>query len=278
MESLLAIRNRIATIDSLIKATNAMKIVSTAKLSRLNNLNKFSMDCAKILFEMLSFLLGDLLFSHSLETNHYLFPNPNGKRLVLIFSADQGFCGNFNHSIIAEAKKIVSLDNNDIIKIFGKKAASISKNNLVQIKNKSSIDAFSREVGQIILEHLQNHDISEIVVISSRFKNILSQEAKSTVIFPFPIKTGFVQYIETDNDDKRELLEDLFRAYMNKLFISIITEHSVSEFSARVISMDNSVKNAKDMSKDLGIMYNKMHQAKITKELIEIVASIESAV
>lgn len=273
MENLKAIKDRIGTVESIIKATNAMKMVATVKLSRINSVNGYSKDCCKRLFDMLSLIIGNMVFDQKLDNNSWLLPEKDGRPLILIMSTNQGFCGGFNQSVAEEAGKVLSSHKEPIIKIFGKKAAFLSPSSLVEIEDRFNIQQFSSEVAEIVVKHLKNDKISKIIVVSGRFKNVLVQHAEPTEIFPFKIEAK-PEYVKTDGNEM-ELAENLFEMYIKKLCNALISEHIVSELSARTMAMDNSVRNAKDMFRSLSMMYNRSRQAKITQELTEIVSSME---
>lgn len=273
MENLKVIKDRIGTVESIIKATNAMKMVSTIKLAHINNINKFSKDCYEKLFEMLSMVVGNMKFEQKLEDSSWLVQKKDGRPLILIISTNQGFCGSFNQSIMEQARKSLSSDDNPIIKIFGRKAAGLSPSSLVEIQDRFDIQKFSEKVCEIVINYLKNDIISKVVVVSGHFKNALVQKAETVQIFPFKIEET-PKYVKVEGDEML-LAESLFEAYIKKLFNAIITEHIMSELSARTMAMDNSVRNAKDMFKSLIMMYNRSRQAKITQELIEIISSIE---
>jgi F-type H+-transporting ATPase subunit gamma len=271
MENLSLIKTRISTIESVIKAMDAMKMVSTVKLARINPPRE-AKDCAQVLFDMLSMVIGNMSFDQVLDKSHWVFPQNNGKALILIFSADQGFCAGFNQDISEFARKVISKYNDPIIKVFGKKAASISQSELIPITNRIDFHAFARVVNGIMKDHLITRKVSEVVVVSSRFVNVMSQKAFSQQIFPFEVKET-PGYVKLENVPS---IDALFEMYMGTLLHGIIVEHITSELSARVMAMDNSVRNAKDVVKSLNVLYNSVRQAKITRELTEIVASMES--
>jgi F-type H+-transporting ATPase subunit gamma len=271
MENLSLIKTRTNTIESVIKAMDAMKMVSTVKLARITP-PRGAKDCAKILFEMLSRVVSNMLFDQVLDESHWIFPKSNGRTLVLILSADQGFCAGFNQDVTEFARKIASSYNDPIIKIFGKKAASICHEGLVPIKNRADFSAFAQVMNDIIKDHLVNHEVSSIITVGSEFVNVVTQRAFTEQIFPFDV-AKIPGYVKLENMPS---IDALFEMYMSALLHGIIVEHITSELSARVMAMDNSVRNAKDMVKSLNMLYNSVRQAKITRELTEIVASMES--
>ena len=294
MDNLKTIKNRIKTVDSIIKATNAMKMVSTVKLAKVNNSNKFSKESAGYLFTMLSKVAKEALFEQSLDANFWL-KRTTGKTLVIILSTEQGFCGSFNQFISECSQKTIKQNTGAFVEIFGKKASHIPFNKAV-LKNKYAITdrfdikATSNMLSKLVLDYVINHGVFNVFVISGEFKNVLVQRAKSTQIFPIDSVVSSTdplvskadsreqeaeeQYTEIEGN-KQKVIEEIFYMYLTKLFTALVTEHLLSELSARTMAMDNSVKNAKDMFEKLSTLYNRIRQAKITQELTEIVSSIE---
>jgi F-type H+-transporting ATPase subunit gamma len=276
MENLKSVKDRMHTVDSLIKTTNAMKMVSTVKMAKFGNVCRFSRECAEKLFEMLSFVLGNLIFEEKLEDDHWLLPKSgrNGKILVLVLSASRGFCGSFNYSVINEASKLISHNKNCNIKIFGKKAATVAPKEVIGIEDWFDISSFSKKIYEIIIDNLKNNMISKIIIVSGKYKNSLVQKAEGSTIFPFHIEK-IPRYVKVD-ENEIEVAEQLFQSYMTKLLNTVIVNHINAELAARVMAMDNSVRNAKDMYTNLNMIYNRSRQAKITQELAEIVNSMDS--
>ena len=278
MENLKSIKDRIGTVESIVKATNAMKMVSTVKLAKINNKNKYSKLCSEKLLFMLENIAGDIFFNYDIDKNHWLF-RKNGKTLVLFMSTDQGFCGSFLTSLFEEVSRVVELNKECIVKYTGKKSVSVfGAENQIIVDSRYDIESHSKIVCDFVVDNIKNNGVSKVVVVSGRFKNVMVQKAESMEIFPVisEYKDNFKNYYVKTDSDKFKLAEEVFEMYMKKLFTGIITEHLVSELSARTMAMDNSVRNAKDMHADLGVLYNRLRQAKITQELTEIVSSIES--
>ncbi|MDR2074641.1 MAG: F0F1 ATP synthase subunit gamma [Holosporales bacterium] len=275
MENLKSVKDRMHTVDSLIKTTNAMKMVSTVKMAKFGNVCKFSRECAEKLFEMLSLVLGNLIFEEKLEDDHWLLSkNKNGKILVLVLSASRGFCGAFNNSVINEANKLISHNKNCKIKIFGKKAAVVAPTEVIDIEDWFNIQSFSNKIYEIIMDNLTSDRISRIMIVSGKHKNSLVQKAEASSVFPLSIEK-IPRYVKVDEDEV-EIAEQLFQSYMTKLLNTVIVEHINAELAARVMAMDNSVRNARDMYDNLNMIYNRSRQAKITQELAEIVNSMDS--
>ena len=280
MENLKTIKNRIKTVGSIIKATNAMRMVATVKLAKVNNKNKFSKDCTSLLFDMLSKAAKEALFDQSLDSNFWL-KRVTGKTLVLVLSTDQGFCGSFNQYILECSKKTISENKGAFVEIFGKKCSSIPFNKAPlhkkhSVKDRFNIKEMSAVLSGLVFDYIVNHDVYNVFVVSGEFKNVLVQKAKCSQIFPIEENSSTDELTAVEGP-KQDFIEQVFQMYLEHLFTSLITEHIICELSARTMAMDNSVKNARDMVANLSIVYNRIRQAKITQELTEIVSSIECA-
>lgn len=282
MENLKAIKGRIKTVNSIIKATNAMKMVSTVKLARVNNINKCSKQCAKILLDMFSKATRELIFE---QEKDYWFSSKWGKPLLIILSIDQGFCGPFQQSLHDKANEAIKQHPGSYIEIFGKKGENLAQNVLrlgeirnsldVNITSHYDICAYVDLLSGLVSKYVKEHSVSEVHVVSGEFRNVLIQTAKCQTIFPTSTEDiTKTQYTRIEGD-RIDFINAIFDMYLQKLFTGIVTEHLVAELSARVMAMDNSVRNAKNMFEKLSGLYNKVRQAKITQELTEIVSSIE---
>ena len=277
MENLKAIKDRIKTVNSIIKATNAMKMVSTVKLARVNNLNKCSKRCAEILFEMFSKAVREAIFEQKTD---YWFSRKNGKTLIVVLSTDQGFCGSYKQSLQDKAEEVISQHPGAYVEVFGKKGAILEQNKIEdiaprEIESRYDIGAFASTLVNLVSKYVKERDVSEVLVVSGEFKNVLVQRAKCSKIYPIPEENITETRYTKVEGNRLEFIDSVFDMYLSKLFTGIVTEHLISELSARVMAMDNSVKNANDMFEKLSVLYNRVRQAKITQELTEIVSSIE---
>jgi F-type H+-transporting ATPase subunit gamma len=288
MESLKIIRNRIRTIESIIKATNTMKMVTTVKLSKVHSESKGSPQSIDVLGRMFHLSLYECIYRDIIPEEHWLINAGDGPSLILVLSTNQGFCGPFNQFISKKAMELIAQHPGAYVEVFGKKGGTIPRNRDEEIDLDSpqtwhDIWGFARCLSSMTFEYVRK-GVSKIFVVSGHFVNAITQKAKSTQIFPVTevlqttrrdeASAAFPHIIEIEGN-KLSFLEDLFGEYITRFLSTIITEHLVSEFSARVMSMDNSVRNAKDMAEKLGILYNRMRQDKITRELTEIISSTE---
>lgn len=280
MENLKAIKDRIRTVNSIIKATSAMKMVSTVKLTKINNANKYAKKCSDILFDMFSRAVQEVVFKQEFVEDSWFF-RKNGETLIIVLSMDQGFCGSFSQGIIDKAEEVIKSNPGAYIEVFGKKANNITSKTLDlgisrDLTSRYDIDDFSSLLAKLTFKYIHDHNINEVYVISGEFKNVLIQKARSSKIFPVNMDKDITKEQYTSVEGSRlDFIDAVFQMYLTKLFKGIVTEHLISELSARVMAMDNSVRNANDMFEKLNVLYNRVRQARITQELTEIVSSIE---
>jgi F-type H+-transporting ATPase subunit gamma len=200
--------------------------------------------------------------------------------LIFVLSTNQGFCGPFPQLLAKTAHSIIEQNPGAYVEVFGKKGASLAKNHEQRLDSKrphfgQDIQLFTKGLCKLITEYVTLFNVRNIYIVSGEYKNAITQKAKITKIFPIEFENKKPPaYLDIDGE-KIKFLEEIFKKYIQETVKALSTEHLIAEFSARVITMDNSVKNAKDMSENLGILYNRMRQDKITQELTEIISSTE---
>ncbi|MDR2667108.1 MAG: F0F1 ATP synthase subunit gamma [Holosporales bacterium] len=280
MENLREIKDRIKTIGNLVKATNAIKMVSTIKLSKLNSLKKSSKKCSDVLLKLLKKVIIELKYKQLLESKHWL-NRTAGETLIVVLSSDQGFCGSFNQMIAEKAKEMIKVSKGAFVEIYGKKAAILMRNSKSGSTNVNKVEKnyehtyLVHALADTIIQYLVKRDVCEVYIISGEFKNVLVQKAKCTKLFPINIDATDTSEYTLIDGDKKDIVVDLLMKYLLTVFGSILTEHRVAEYSARVLATDGSVRNAKTLLEELKIVYNRTRQMKITQELTEIISSID---
>jgi F-type H+-transporting ATPase subunit gamma len=228
------------------------------------------------LAEMIKMITNELEYKQIIKDDFWL-NKKKGKTLIIVFSTNQGFCGSFNQAITNKAGEEVARHPNALVKVFGKKSSNIDERaECIQFEDRFDIAKSANTVSELVFNTMKLEDTGKILTISGAFKSVMSQGAVCKQIFPLPsLDDGESHKYIGIEGDRLAVLESLFCFYIRKVMVSTVTDHLVSEFSARVMAMDNSVRNAKDMQVEMNIMYNRIRQAKITQELTEIVSSME---
>ncbi len=272
METLKSLKNRTATVETIMKATSAMKMVSTIKLSRVNSSNRFAKDCTTAMQEIFSILLNQMIFEKLLSKNHWLNPNREGKSLIVVISPNSSFCGAFTQSINVTTKNVIANNHEAKVICFGEKV-KIADAEYLQILEKDNIEYVANKLSSKIIDIVMVEAINKIIVVSGKYENAIVQSGQISTLFPTSPKRQH-PYVEIE-ENLCVMLERVFMSYVRHAMLWLVSEHMMAEFSARLIATDNATRNAKDLSESLHMLYNRTRQSKITQELIEIVSSVE---
>ena len=292
MPSLKDLRNRIDSVKSTKKITQAMKMVAASKLKKAQSLAEKGRSYSSGLDSIVKGLVNS---SESIE--HPLLDNNVGgnSSLIIVVSSDRGLCGGLNSNIVkAVKKKIDKLEGKKksaSLVCIGKKGFDLLSglykkmfNFEVKQINIGEIDYKStEEIGKKILNSFYKNDFQECSLFYNHFNSVISQEVKAEKLIPYS-KTS-----ETDTENQNNIdtyfdyepnEEEVLSKILPKNFIvqiyKAILESRASEQGARMTAMDNATRNAGDMIDNLSLKYNRQRQAIITKELIEIISGAEA--
>jgi len=289
MTSLRDIKNRIQSIENIRKITKAMKMISTVKLKRsqdaLMRSRVYYKKLERILENVLSTLTNDDIKKYPVLRNNEGKNNVN----LLVITANKGLCGAFNNALIKESKSLIKkfqkTYKNIVIESFGKKGyaglKSIENINLKNVKDAWTEDVFeiSKKMAMQFYNQYQNNNTDSIWVIGNSFKSVISQELTVQEIIPIKTTLENAQKRDIDFDyepSKHEILDFLIPKYFVAYIYKLLLESFTSEQAARMQAMENASKSAKETYDILKIQYNRIRQANITRELIEIISGAES--
>ena len=291
MPSLKDLRNRIDSVKSTKKITQAMKMVAASKLKKAQNLAEKSRNYSAGIEDIVrKILLSEENLDHPLTGTSEKEIN---KSLVIVVSSDRGLCGGLNTNLIKKTKLLVkdleSQNKNVTIVCIGKKgydALSLYYENNFNYNfkfiNITDIDYTSlQSLGNDIIKNFSKGNFNECYVLYNFFKSVISQEVKIERILPY--KKSNYEIKENENDIYFEFepdVEQVLSKILPKNFVvqvyKTILESRASEQGARMTAMDNATRNAGEMIDNLSLKYNRQRQAMITKELIEIISGAEA--
>lgn len=285
MATLREIKTRIIAVKNIEKITNAMKMVSAAKLRRAQEKIFSTRPYANKLGELLSHLVS----VSPVTMNPLLNPTDEKNKLLVIITGDRGMCGAFNSNLIKYAcNYIEKLDGNTKILVIGKKASDFfSKRDFnvidkyTQVFSDLSIGISNDIVSKIVQGYL-NNEYNCVELIYNEFKSIAKQNIVKEKFLPLvkPFgkdiekKYSNIDYIYEPSVDK--ILNDLIPKQLNIRLWKSLLESNAAEQGARMTAMELATKNAEDMTKFLNLLYNKARQESITTELLEIVSGAEA--
>ncbi|MDD5548032.1 MAG: ATP synthase F1 subunit gamma [Sulfurovaceae bacterium] len=293
MASLKDIQRKIKSVKNTQKTTRAMKLVSSAKLKRTEELAKKSKVYAHKLTELLN-EIDQKMVSTNIEglDMPYFKDMANPKVVDLIFiTADKGLCGGFNAQTIKRVnalRKEYQANGVELrLRAIGRKGVDYFKFNRVdmidQVAGLSSAPDFEKSsalIGQVVEDYL-NGKTDKIVLVHNGYVNMITQEIRQAQVLPvdhtsLTLNNASTSELEVEPDNDNTLLEALVKKYIEYTIYYSLIDSLAAEHSARMQAMDSATNNAKDMVKSLSIKYNKARQEAITTELIEIISGMES--
>ncbi len=276
------IRHRIKSIRNTAQITKAMQMVAASKMRKAQQHALEGRPYAA--------LMNKVLVSLQKRTNPRLHPlldvRPLKKELVLIISTDKGLCGALNTNLFREAANFDQTKTAFVVS--GKKARQFiarTKRELLadfELKDSPSF-VESKPLSKFCLEKFLRREADKVSVLFTHFINTISQRAVVQTLLPissFDLPKGVST--EEANEDLDPMLDYVFEPKAEELLgvvlpyyiqfqvFQMILDARASEHSARMVAMKNATDNAEQFIKDLTLEYNKMRQAGITTELLEI--------
>ena len=292
MSNLKEIKRKIKSVHNTQKTTNAMKLVSTAKLKKAEEAAKRSKIYAQKIDEILSeisFQINKIVHNEDDVRLSFFHKKEQIKTVDLIFiTADKGLCGGFNIKTlktVSEMLKEYEAKNINIrLRAIGKTGIEYFNFQKIELLEKyfhlSSSPDYEKacEVIHAAVDDFLNGNTDEVILVHNGYKNMITQELKINHLIPVEPKS-----IEQTNNsllelepEGTELLEDLMKTYFEYNMYYALIDSLAAEHSARMQAMDNATNNAKARVKQLNLAYNKARQESITTELIEIISGVES--
>jgi F-type H+-transporting ATPase subunit gamma len=278
------IRRRIKSVKNTAQITKAMQMVAASKMRKAQEAALSGRPYA----EGLNRMIQDLK-DQTGEVTHPLWGKPKSgdKPLVLVVSTDKGLCGALNTNLLREAS---ALPADATFVTVGKRAkafvARTGRNLLAdfEISEKASFTE-CKQVSQFLIDKFQAGEAGSVAVLYTRFINTLVQKPETARILPMEQLTGVGIHMAADAGAAQEHLDyayepsaqavlgELLPAYIHFQVYHMILEARASEHSARMVAMKSATDNAKSLIKDLTLEYNKVRQAGITNEILEIAAA-----
>jgi F-type H+-transporting ATPase subunit gamma len=289
MPSLIDIRRRLRSVKSTQQITKAMKMVAAAKLRRAQDRVVGARPYAALLSEVLASVLARVG-----EARHPLLTvRPERRVLLLVIAGDRGLCGAFNTNVNRAAANLIAAhpDWTEVrVLPIGRKALEFWRRRRVPLAERSYPGilggityAHAREIAQYLAEELAADRIDAAYVVVNEFRSILSQVVKTSRLLPLaPVAAaaeepaaGGAEYLY--EPDPKRILAWLLPRFLEFSVFRALLESAAAEMGARMTAMDSASKNAGDLIDSLTLTYNRARQARITKELIEIVSGAAAA-
>ncbi len=283
-ENMQDIKRRIKSVSSTMQITNAMKLVSAAKLRKA----KATFEKTTEYFNFITHTIEEIFNNNSEVPPEYLAGNREIKTTCyIVVTSCRGLCGGFNNNIIKEAEQDFEEDWEKPVIVaigtkgkeyFEKRGYEIYKEYLAPPEDISFLE--TREISKPIIDMYDRGEIDEIVLIYTGFKNSIEQEVKNIILLPFDIQPDPDVLIHEQDVEYEPSVDAVFNylvpKYVEMMIYSAVVESATCEHAARRLAMENATDNASDMLGSLSQYYNRARQAEITDEIIEIVAGAEA--
>jgi F-type H+-transporting ATPase subunit gamma len=282
------IRRRIKSVKNTQQITKAMQMVAASKMRRAQQSALAGREYAGLLNRVLVSL------SERVESGSHplLAERPVRRELVLLVSTDKGLCGALNSNLFREAARLDPAAT--AFEVTGRKGAQFvarTKRELLadfQLPDNPTLTQ-TRSLSKFALDRFLSGEVDKVTVAFTRFINTLTQKPTMQTLLPIaPGSLGqdatvtaetIAKFPSADPKNRfgyifepgpTEVLDAILPEYVHFQVYQMILDSRASEHSARMVAMKNATDNAKQIIKDLTLEYNKVRQAAITTELLEI--------
>lgn len=295
MPSLIDIRRRVRAVKSTQQITKAMKMVSSSKLRRAQERILRSRPYAK---EMLR-VFNNLATRVDSSKHPLLNDDPkSGRTLLIVITADRGLCGSFNTNVVKSALQF-TLEHPKTeqgaevaMALVGRKGRDFFMRRGFDVKYEE-VGLFqnvqwshAQAIAKTAISEFLGPDISSVYLVYNEFRSVISQRVVIEKLLPIPrlneaegtaqgaSATADVDYLF--EPDPEQLLSTLLPMHVAVQVQRALLESSAAEHAARMQSMDSATRNAKEMVDRLTLYMNKVRQAAITREIIEVVSGAQA--
>ena len=280
MPSLIDIRRRIRSVKNTQQITKAMKMVSAAKLRKAQERVIASRPYAKIIENILANVAAAAGSDERVMSHPLLARREENRVQMILMTSDRGLAGAFNGNLIKGATtfaaehpgaqityELVGRKGRDY---FRRRDAAVSAEyigvfNKVQLADASTI---SRSVS----ERFAKGETDAVYLIYNEFKSVVSQKITLKKLLPMTLPAGASAIDYIYEEPPEQLLGSLLPNYIENAIFSAMLESCSSEHAARMTAMDAASSNASEVIDKLTLYMNRVRQASITKEIIEVVS------
>lgn len=286
MANIKDLKKKIKSTKGTFKITKAMKLVSASKLNkaqaRILGLRPYSSELEETV-RTVAALATDY-------TNSYFIQRENKQSVVLVISSDKGLAGGYNSQLAKTVRRFVNETQDEDLKFFyiGKKVRDLitkevnSGKTFTFAKNEPTYEEVRKiadELGQMFL----TGEVGKVYVAYNSFISAIAFDSKVRQLLPMQVSAHDKETIKTKypydfkyEPGAKEILDTLVpEVYLTSVYTCVL-DAIASEHGSRMNAMENASKNSKEVIKKLSLKMNKMRQAKITTELIEVVSGAES--
>ena len=293
MPSLLDIRRRIRAVKSTQQITKAMKMVAASKLRRAQDRIQHGRPFAMQMRRVLSGLATRVDAAAHPLLDERKAPRADGKVLLLVITADRGLCGSFNANVIKAAANFITErpDRQVALGLIGRRGRDYyAKRGFEVLIERINLFAKlffgdAQEIAKTAMDAFTSGQVDAVHMVYNEFKSVLQQRVVVEQLLPIPraeIEGGEAAAPGTPPVDylyeptPEELFKTLLPRHVEVQVYRALLESNAAFYAAQMTAMDAATRNSGEMIESLTLYMNKVRQAAITREIIEVVSGAEA--
>ena len=283
MSNMREIRERIKSINDIMKITNAMYLISSSKLKKA----KKDLAATEPYFDKLLYAMRSILSRTEI-------PADKRKKAFIIITADKGMCGSYNHNVIKRAE--AEMEQCEYARLFV--MGQVGRMYFQRKAREGELDVDAEfiqttqnptlyramKIAVLMMELFEQKKVDDVYIVYTKMLNSMTFEPKVQQLLPLNVNN----FVTSEEDVTRHheatfyptveaVMEHLTPNFMKGLIYGAMVESFCSEQQARMSAMDSATTSAKDMLQTLSLQYNRARQAAITQEITEISSGAEAA-
>jgi F-type H+-transporting ATPase subunit gamma len=282
MPSLIDLRRRIRAVKSTQQITKAMKMIAASRLKRAQE----RVIAARPFAQRMLNVLNGLVANVDPESHPLLrMPTDQGRVLLIVITADRGLCGSFNTNITKAAGQFIVNEGRGrevALGLVGRKGRDFFRRRGFSVRYEA-IGIFQRltfahaaEIADTAIQAFTSGEVSSVYLIYNEFKSVMAQRLVVERLLPIPRLEPAknvgpsIDYLYEPSAE--QIFEDLLPHHVQVQVYRALLESNASFFAAQMTAMDAATRNSAEMIEDLTLYMNKVRQAAITREIIEVVS------
>ena len=283
MPSLIDLRRRIRAVKSTQQITKAMKMIAASRLKRAQDRVVSARPFAQRMMKVLNGLV-----TRVDQDAHPLLripPPGSGRPLLIVITADRGLCGSFNSNVIKAAGQFILNDAPDravALGLIGRKGRDFFRRRGFDVRYET-VGMFQRmtfgdavDIADVAIDEFTSGRAANVCLVYNEFKSVMSQRIVIERLLPIPRLASdaaagpAVDYLYEPAPE--EIFRDLLPRHVQVQIYRALLESNAAFFAAQMTAMDAATRNSADMLENLTLYMNKVRQAAITREIIEVVS------
>jgi F-type H+-transporting ATPase subunit gamma len=285
MPSLIDIRRRIRSVKNTQQITKAMKMVSAAKLRRAQDRAIASRPYANMMNRVLSNVAAAAAGNEEVADLPLLQVREEKRIQMIVVTSDRGLAGAFNANLFRMAQRFIDEHRGADIRVetigrksrdyFRKRGFTITGEHIGIVERPTHDQAAA--IARKMIDLYTNAEVDTVYIAVNEFKNVMAPSLVTKKILPVEVPEGGEQIDYIYEQPPGELLSTLLPRYVEMEIYRSLLESNSAEHAARMAAMDTASSNAGDVIQSLTLNMNRVRQAAITREIIEIVSGAAAA-